>query len=161
MSFAAAALSWFMLVDGSADTAPAGEQVSVQAVADESPGYAVEAYQYPQAEKVLEEQGVILKRGDGHITLADCAAGGDLLEIYSMEAPLKVCFKVTGASGWLTMEIPSVFGVKTSAHETELGMTLGEEHKTYDLPANSWRGVGQAADEYGRSHMLVEIRTSK
>ncbi|MFI1758414.1 hypothetical protein [Streptomyces sp. NPDC020571] len=133
---------------------------SVRAVADEAPGYAVEDFAYPQADKVLEEQGIVLKRGDGHIVLASCAPGTGQLEVYSREAS-SVCFEVTGDSGWLTMEIPSVYGVKTNEYATQVDLTVGEEEKSVDVPANSWKAVGESADEQGRPHMLVEIRTSK
>jgi hypothetical protein len=154
------ALAW-LVVAGVPVGAPAGSGVTgVRAVAGEAPGFAVEDFNYPQADKVLQEQGIVLKRGDGHITLADCASGSDLLEIWSREHQ-SICFKVTGSSGWLTMEIPSVYGVNTNAYDAELDMTVGTEEKSYDVPANSWAAVGESADEQGREHMLVEIRTSK
>ncbi|MFF6780098.1 hypothetical protein [Streptomyces sp. NPDC012510] len=133
---------------------------SAQAVADEAPGYAVEDFNYPRADKILEEQGIVLKRGDGRITLATCAAGTGQLEIYS-RSNAKVCFRVTGDSGWLTLEIPSVYGVQTNGYDTEFDMTVGTEETSVDVPANSWQAVGQSADPQGRPHMLVEIRTAK
>ncbi|MFE7438707.1 hypothetical protein ACIPH4_01705 [Streptomyces tendae] len=144
---------------GGGDSAERGG-TPVRAVADEAPGYAVEDFDYPQADKVLEEQGIVLKRGDGHIVLAACAPGTGQLEVYSREA-LSVCFEVTGDSGWLTMEIPSVYGVKTNEYATQVDLTVGEEETSVDVPANSWKAVGESADEQGRPHMLVELRTSK
>ncbi|MBQ0988010.1 hypothetical protein KBZ10_26535 [Streptomyces sp. F63] len=158
-SVAAGALAWAVLTGGQPGT-PAGERAaSAEAVADEAPGYAVETYDYPNADKILAEQGIVLKRGDGRITLADCASGTGLLEVYS-RANARICFAVTGNSGWLTLELPSVYGVRTSAHDTELDMTAGTEESSVDVPANTWQAVGESADPEGRPHMLVEIRTS-
>ncbi|WP_405697917.1 hypothetical protein OHA99_24890 [Streptomyces coelicoflavus] len=131
-----------------------------QAVVDESPGYVVEDFDYPQADKIYEEQGIRLKRGDGHITLATCTSGTGQLEVYS-RSNAKLCFRVTGESGWLTLEVASVYGVQTPAYDTEFEMTVDAETTSVDVPANSWQGVGASADPEGRPHMLVEIRTTK
>ncbi|MFB7091221.1 hypothetical protein [Streptomyces sp. NPDC056296] len=140
---------------------PAGKDVLTgQAVADEAPGYAVEDFAYPQADKILEEQGVVLKRGDGRITLATCAAGTGQLEVYS-RSNAKICFRVTGDTGWLTLEVASVYGVQTNGYDTELDMTVDSEQTSVDVPANSWQAVGETADPEGRPHVLVEIRTTK
>ncbi|AQS72013.1 hypothetical protein B1H29_16135 [Streptomyces pactum] len=152
-------MAWLVAANG-AGTPEKGDAASTRAVAEAAPGYAVEDFAYPQADKVLEEEGILLKRGDGHIVLAECAPGTGQLEVYSRVAS-SVCFEVTGASGWLTMEIPSVYGVKANEYQTEVDMTVGEEEKSFDVPANSWKAVGESADEQGRPHMLVEIRTSK
>lgn len=157
---AAGALAWLVVAGTPAGTPIEKDATTAQAIADEAPGFAVEDFDYPGADKILEEQNIVLKRGDGHITLAECAAGAGLLEIWSRET-LNVCFKVTGDSGWLTLEIPSVYGVKSNEYATELDMTVGTEEKSFDVPANSWKAVGESADEQGRPHMLVEIRTSK
>ncbi|MEI5520929.1 hypothetical protein WB401_21470 [Streptomyces brasiliscabiei] len=158
-SAAAAALAWLVTTGGQAAT-PTGADASVEAVADEAPGYAVETYDYPNADEILAEQGITLKRGDGRILLATCASGTGQLEVYS-RANAKVCFSVTGDSGWLTLEMPSVYGVKTSAHETELDLTVGTEETTVDVPADTWQAVGESADPESREHTLVEIRTTK
>ncbi|MGV9287354.1 hypothetical protein [Streptomyces sp. NPDC003719] len=155
---AAGALAW--LVAAQADTSAGETGGSARAVADEAPGYAVEDFAYPQADKILEEQGILLKRGDGHIVLAPCQAGTGQLEVYS-RVTTSVCFEVKGDSGWLTMEIPSVYGVKANEYAAEVDMTVGDEEKSFDIPANSWKAVGESADGQGRPHMLVEIRTSK
>ncbi|MFF3845866.1 hypothetical protein [Streptomyces sp. NPDC002328] len=131
-----------------------------QTVVNEAPGYAVEDFKYPHADRILTEQGILLKRGDGHITLAACANGTGQLEIYSQSSS-KVCFNVTGDAGWLTLEIPSVYGVRTNGYEAEFGLTVDTKTTSVDVPADSWQGVGQSADPQGRPHMLVEIKTSK
>lgn len=165
---AAGALAWLATTGGnptapdgttSADTTSVGT-TSVAPIADEAPGFVVEDHAYPRADEILAEQGILLKRGDGHIVLADCASGTGLLEVWSREQQ-RVCFRATGNSGWLTLEIPSVYGLKTPAYTTSIDMTVGSEQKSYTVPANTWKGVGETADPEGRPHTLVEIRTSK
>lgn len=157
---AAGALAWLAMAAGPAG-APSGHgATSVEAVADEAPGYAVEDFNYPQADKILEERGIVLKRGDGHITVADCVSGTGQLEIYS-RTNSKVCFRVTGDTGWLTLEIDRVYGVQTPAYDTQLNLTVGTEETSVDVPANTWEGVGEIDDPQARPHTLVEIRTSK
>ena len=157
---AAGALAWLTMTGGPAGTPAADDATSARAVADAAPGYAVEDFNYPQADKIREEQDLILKRGDGHIVLAECVSGTGQLEIWS-RVNLRVCFKVTGDTGWLTMEIPSVYGVQTNGYDTELDMTTDTEETSYDIPANSWKGVGESENPQAGPHTLVEIRTSK
>ncbi|MFC8867231.1 hypothetical protein ACFUAC_06180 [Streptomyces sp. NPDC057148] len=51
-------------------------------VADEAPGYAVEDFNYPGADWIQQEQGIVLKRGDGHIVLAECGSEEGLMELW-------------------------------------------------------------------------------
>ncbi|MBW5481002.1 hypothetical protein GPJ59_03620 [Streptomyces bambusae] len=132
----------------------------MKTVAEEGPGYAIEDFGYPNADKILAEKGITLKRGDGHITLADCDSTTGLLEVWS-RANDRICFKVTGTSGWLTLEIPSVFAVKGNDYSTKVDMKTGTEAKTFDVNKNTWTPVGESADEQGREFMLMEIRTAK
>jgi hypothetical protein len=143
-------------------TASAGQPTgNTGPVADAAPGYAVEDYNYPNADEILAEKNIVLKRGDGHIVLADCASETGLLEVWARSTD-KICFKVTGNSGWLTLEIPSVYAVRGSVDQSaQVEMTVGTEEKSFDVAKNTWTGVGESADPEGRDHMLVEIRTSK
>ncbi|MGO4463813.1 hypothetical protein AB4039_42145, partial [Streptomyces sp. M-16] len=70
----AGALAW-IAVGGGISGVPARVDASAMgSVADEGPGYAIEDFGYPNADKILAERGITLKRGDGHIVLADCAS---------------------------------------------------------------------------------------
>ncbi|MFV2119954.1 hypothetical protein ACE14D_16555 [Streptomyces sp. Act-28] len=132
---------------------------SVAPVADEAPGYAVEDFDYPQADKILAEQGITLKRGDGHIVLATC---GDpsLLEVWARSKE-KICFRVTGNQGYLSLEIPAVYGIKGNAYETDVTMQVDNEEKSFKVTKNTWTPVGESADPEGRDHMLLEIVASR
>ncbi|MEU2996174.1 hypothetical protein ABZ684_01185 [Streptomyces sp. NPDC006995] len=139
----------------------AHQEVATANVANEAPPVAVEDFNYPGADKILAEKGIILKRGDGHIVYADCASETGLLEILARDKG-KVCFRVTGNSGWLTLEIPSVYLIKGSAeHEAQVDMTVDTEEKSFDVAKGQWTPVGESTDEQGREHTLIEIRTSK
>ncbi|WP_435860810.1 hypothetical protein [Streptomyces spiralis] len=155
----AGALTWLALPGGSSTPGDSGARAAAP-VAGEAPGYAVEDFNYPQADKILAEKNILLKRGDGHITLADCVTGTGQLEVWARSKD-KICFQVTGHSGWLTLEIPSVYGIKGNDYSTQVDMTTGTEQQSYDVDKNAWTAVGESADEQGREFMLVEIRTSK
>ncbi|WP_254405369.1 hypothetical protein [Streptomyces sp. AC627_RSS907] len=153
----AGALAWAALASGT----QGGADSPAVAVADEAPGYAVEDFNYPQADKILAERGIVLKRGDGHITLADCGSGTGLLQVMARRNAETICFRTVGDSGWLTLEIPAVYIVKGNDYATQVEMTVGDEEKSFDIEKNTWTPVGESADEQGREHLLVEIRTSK
>ena len=110
----------------------------------------------PEADKILAEQGILLKRGDGHIVLAQCGSEPGLLEVWPRDKA-KVCFRVTGNEGYLSLEIPSVYGIKGNEYTTEVTMTVGNEEKSFDVVKNGWTQVGETVDPNGRDHMLVEI----
>ncbi|MFF5426346.1 MULTISPECIES: hypothetical protein [unclassified Streptomyces] len=151
---AAGALAWAVVAAGQPSAAPASEPV-----AETGPGYAIEDYNYPGADRILAEQGIDLKRGDGHIVLADCLSEENLLRFLA-RGRADVCFKVTADEGFLTLRIPSVHGVRTDdSVNTHLAMTAEDDRVEYDIPAKTWEGVGESVD--GREHVLVEIRVTK
>ncbi len=159
-ALATGALAWAAMGAGALDGA--SREVSDGALAAEgAPGYAVEDFNYPQADKILAEQNIALKRGDGHITLADCASGTGYLEVMARDKADKICFKVVGNSGWLTLELPAVYAIKGNDYTTAVDMTVGTEEKSFDVAKNTWTSVGESADPEGRDFLLVEIRTSK
>ncbi|MFW6695363.1 hypothetical protein [Streptomyces sp. MAR4 CNX-425] len=140
--------------------APAGEQdVSPAPAAAGDPGYAVENFAYPDADRIQQERGILLKRGNGHIVLsAECGDG--LLRVWARGKP-EFCFEVTGDAGYLSLDLPAVYTVRGVDYDTTITMTVDEETKTYDIPRNQWEAVGEGADPERRDHTLVEIRTSK
>ncbi|MER7730176.1 hypothetical protein ABTX80_04775 [Streptomyces erythrochromogenes] len=157
-ALATGALTWATVggVTGGAGT----ESLATQSIADEGPGYAVEDFSYPNADKILAEQKIKLKSGNGHILLAECTGAPELMEVFPRQNE-KVCFRVTGDVGYLSLEIPSVFGVKGNDYAAQVEMSTGAEQKTFTIDKNAWTAVGHTADEQGRDFMLLEIRTSK
>lgn len=130
--------------------------------ANDLPGYAIEDFNYPNADKIKADKGITLKRGDGHIVLADCSSATGLLEVWSRNKE-KICFRTTGTSGYLTLEIPSVFAVKGSAdHAADVTLTGPDSaSQQVQVAKGSWTPVGESADPQAREFVLVEIRTNK
>jgi hypothetical protein len=139
---------------GAADTPAIGTAV----VADAAPAYAVENFAYPQADKILAEQGIVLKHGNGHITWAACGPAG-LLEVRSRDHD-PVCFKVTGTEGYLSLEMPSVYLIRTGNQSGTAKMTADGETNSFAFAENSSTAVGESADPEGREHVLVELFTA-
>ncbi|QES21714.1 hypothetical protein [Streptomyces venezuelae] len=127
------------------------------------PPLAVETFEYPDAARIFQERGIKLKSGDGHITLATCGTPG-LIEIRArgMDEADPVgrglfCFKVTGKTGRLDLEIPAVIGAKANDYAVKVHMATGEEEQSYDLKKNSWNNIGETADPQGRDFTLLQI----
>ncbi|GCD44224.1 hypothetical protein [Streptomyces paromomycinus] len=128
--------------------------------ADSQLEFPAEDFHYPQAEAIEKKLGIVLKRGDGHITLADCTTSGSLLEVFSRTKD-KICFRTTGKTGYLSLEIPSVYGAKAdAAHRADLVLTADGSEQNIALDKDQWKAVGETADPEHRNHTLVEITTS-
>ncbi|MEV4743989.1 hypothetical protein [Streptomyces sp. NPDC049555] len=123
----------------------------------------VEDFSYPNAEKILKEKNLKLKRGNGKIILVECNSGPNLMRFIARDRQ-DFCFKATGNNGYLSLEVPSVGGVQSNDYNLKLTMTpAGDDKKPvpFDIPKNSWKGIGENADPAGREHTLIEITTSK
>ncbi|MFI1652961.1 hypothetical protein ACH4XT_39395 [Streptomyces avidinii] len=155
----AGALTWVAVLGG-ATGHPGAQAPATKAIADEGPGYAIEDFAYPNADKILAEKKIKLKSGDGHILLAECTGAPELMEVFSHKNE-KVCFRTTGNKGYLSLEIPSVFGIKGNEYASQVNMITGTEEKTFNVDKNAWTAVGETADDKGRDFMLLEIRTNK
>ncbi|MGW4686548.1 hypothetical protein ACWEPM_16835 [Streptomyces sp. NPDC004244] len=153
------ALAWFAIA-GVATGGSAANTSSLKTVADEGPGYAVEDFAYPNADKILAERHITLKRGDGHILLAECGSAPDLLEVWGRKNE-KTCFSFTGTSGYLALEIPAVYFIMGNSYNTQVEMSTGAEEKTFEVKKNDWTPVGETADAQGRDFMLMEIKAAK
>lgn len=121
---------------------------------------AVEDFSYPNAEKILAEKNLKLKRGDGNIMLAECDSSPDLLQFIARDRD-DFCFRVKGAKGYLSLEVPAVTGVQTKDHTAHVAMTVDGKTKSYDVDKNAWKGIGETTDPAKREHVLVEIVTGK
>ncbi|EPY92049.1 LamG-like jellyroll fold domain-containing protein [Streptomyces noursei] len=128
--------------------------------AGEGLGSLVEDYAYPDRDKLLAEKGLKLLSGDGNITLADCAAGNDLVQIRSRDAGL-VCFQVTGPVGYLSMEIEKTYLAKsedragvTATVSIEDAATKETKVQKVDLEPGQWKAVGEGGDPKLTSTLL-------
>ena len=118
----------------------------------------VERRDYPGAAQILAERGITLHKGDGHILLADCGSTGapaaDLLvvETYDLERPggPVACFRATGTSGFLTMEISMAYLVRGDNSRTVAAKVETQDEETVidteRVDPGEWQpvGVGQS-----------------
>ncbi|MFF1482373.1 hypothetical protein ACFVYD_33300 [Streptomyces sp. NPDC058301] len=119
---------------------------------------AVEDFAYPNAAKILQEQKITLKRGDGHITLTDCQSAHDI-EVRSRTAQKNFCFAVSSKQGYLTMELPDAFGMWTEDHPVRATITAGGNQTVIDAPKNDYTPMGEGDVSKQRS-VLVDLRVT-
>ncbi|MFD0526027.1 trypsin-like serine protease [Kitasatospora arboriphila] len=121
---------------------------------------AVEDFSYPDAAQILAERGILLKRGNGNITLAACAAGSGQITVKARGAS-DICFQATGSRGYLSLEIPRATGIHgDGTHDVTANVTTNGETSTVSVNKNLWTAIGEAADPEGREGTLVEITST-
>ncbi|MFY4720924.1 hypothetical protein [Streptomyces sp. LaBMicrA B280] len=120
--------------------------------------FAVETFDYPGAEGIQAERKITLKRGDGHIMLADCNSAFDI-KVESRTASMYYCFKVSGKQGYLTMELPDAYGIWTQDHPVQATLTTDGKKSVVNAPKNDYTPVGEAGDTNKKS-VLVELRVT-
>lgn len=116
----------------------------------------VEDFSYPGAARIEASRGIKLLKGDGHIVLQDCGSDPDvppreLILVQTSEpgtpAETNFCFRATGSSGFLTMEIGSVYFIRGEQDRTidatikvdEVGAPAAE---TEQVDPGEWQPVG-------------------
>ncbi|GAA2659812.1 MULTISPECIES: hypothetical protein [Actinosynnema] len=108
----------------------------------------VEDYSYPGAEKIFTDTAVRLIAGDGHMLFVDCdkPRSGDigLLRIRSSSLPNdghsglgvgidrdgRVCFEITGRTGYVTMTLPAVYEIRGNGYAPGAGHSVTAELTT-------------------------------
>ncbi|MGC9441744.1 hypothetical protein [Streptomyces sp. WG5] len=146
--------------------ASAPSSVSAGAAVADSPPFAVEDFNYPNAEQVLAEEGILLKRGDGHVTLADCDFSLDQIRVQTVADPAVgrkelYCFKATGASGYITLELPRVFALEAADRPISADLTAEGETTTVNVAEGQFVTVGEGdLPSGGKQSVLVEIRVT-
>ncbi|MDD9381232.1 hypothetical protein M8Z33_32190 [Streptomyces sp. ZAF1911] len=138
--------------------AHAGPQAPAAVAAADMP-IALEDFSYPDAARILADQKITLKRGDGNIVFVDCAAGTPDITVKSRIAQKNFCFDVIGTKGWLTLELPDAFGIWTEAHPVQAKITADGQETVVDAPANDYKPFGEAGDS-GTPSVLVELRVT-
>ncbi|WP_327686285.1 hypothetical protein [Streptomyces sp. NBC_00467] len=119
---------------------------------------AVEDFTYPGAAQIQQDQQIVLKRGDGHITLASCEGTTDIM-VKSRTGKKSYCFDVNAKQGYLTLEVPDAFGIWTEAYPVTATITVGSEETVVRAAANDYQPIGEAGDNGERS-VLVELRVT-
>ncbi|MFD0568357.1 hypothetical protein ACFQ0T_02535 [Kitasatospora gansuensis] len=129
--------------------------------AEATPPLTVEGFSYPGAAQILAEQHVTLKSGDGNIQLADCTSTDNLIEVFSRTfdtGSVKVCFKVTGPTGYLALELPKVYSVKGDDHTVKATLNTGGSVSSVDIKKNLYTPVGEGTSTDGTT--LLELNAT-
>ncbi|MEV7198281.1 hypothetical protein AB0N81_41835 [Streptomyces sp. NPDC093510] len=160
-----------MAVAGAATAAvaqPGGQPA--EAVAQQSgtrvtaPPSAVEDFAYPDAARLLEDKGITLKRGDGHIVLSDCADANILVRTtHTNDDGNKYCFKSTGKKGYLSLEVPKVYSVDSEGPAFQATVTSEDGKKTVQVEKGGFQPVGTgdlSPGASGKPAVLVELRVN-
>ncbi|MGW2255202.1 hypothetical protein ACWCXH_34210 [Kitasatospora sp. NPDC001660] len=124
-----------------------------------TPPPAVEDFTYPGT-----SPNPLLKliRGDGHIVLADCNTTTQI-QLWSSAVPSPsggpgVCFRVTGTTGYLALELPQTFMIQTGDKAVRANLTADGVAQSVDVAKNGYATVGQALGQ--KPTMLVELRVT-
>jgi hypothetical protein len=130
---------------------------------------------YPNAEKLRAEQNVTLLSGDGGILIADCATppSGDigLIQVYTSDLTVngggRVCFKVRGGLGVLTMEVPDVFEIRGDGKRQGTGHDVTAtvkpedgEQQTIKVDPDGSTQVGIGTDPPGSATTLLKLEVN-
>ncbi|MBM0278118.1 hypothetical protein [Micromonospora tarensis] len=119
----------------------------------------MEDFTYPGAAQILNERGILLKKGDGHLVLTDCVTGGDFIEVRSRNRS-PFCFRATGPTGYVTLELSEAFLVfSDSTHTTVANYTVGGVSDSATIEPGGATGIGEGSTP-GSSAVLLELRAS-
>lgn len=133
------------------------------AVADETPPPIEENHDYPLAEAIFQQRGIRLIKGDGHILFTDCVAGADQLKVVSRRWPGaqgEFCFRIRGAKGYLTLEVPEAYLIRGDSHTVAAKVTVDGDTESVTVPKNTWVGVGEGSDPDSGPATVVELRVA-
>ncbi|MFJ1763953.1 hypothetical protein ACIOD2_26810 [Amycolatopsis sp. NPDC088138] len=144
-------------------SAAAASAATGAAPADDTPPPIVEDYSYPGAAQIFQDRALTLISGDGHILLADCGPAG-LLEVHAYNSadhspdPGHYCFRVTGTTGYLRLEVPFAYQVKGDNHTVQATIEINGQNSTVPVAKNGWTGIGEGAGTDPST--LLELRAS-
>ncbi|MFI7103779.1 hypothetical protein ACIBK8_31065 [Streptomyces sp. NPDC050161] len=146
-----------------AEAAPQRTDSAVQQ-AGATPPPAVEDFAYPDADRILKESGLKLIKGDGHILLADCDASPDfdVMAEKANHTPVNHCFKVTGKTGYLSLEIPKINSIwENAGHAARATVSTEGKTKTVTLKKNDITPLGEGdLSTGGKEATLLELRVT-
>jgi hypothetical protein len=142
----------------------------------DQPSSLVEDFSYPGADKIFADYGVQLISGDGHILFADCPTGpnvGGFITVQTTSKTVspatlgKVCFRVSGTAGQLSLKIPAVYSIQGDGAEPGQGHKLkaqlttdAGQHTTVDVNPSGTTQVGIAGNPPGDPTTLLQLNAS-
>ncbi|MFE0041951.1 hypothetical protein [Streptomyces albireticuli] len=131
---------------------------AVTGAGDADMPFAVEKFEYPDSAKILKEKSIELYKGDGRITLTDCANTHDI-QVLSKTGQKDFCFVVKGKQGYLALKLPDAYGIFTEDHPVQAKITVDGQNTIVDAPKNGYTGFGQG-DSKSNSAVLLELRVT-
>ncbi|MFE7121207.1 hypothetical protein ACFU99_37840 [Streptomyces sp. NPDC057654] len=141
-----------------AQAAPQAAHASTAASGSAELPSAVEDFSYPDAARILQEQGIALKRGDGHIMLTGCDSKYDV-KVESRKGENFFCFTISSAQGYLTMELPDAYAMWTKDHPVKATLTADGKTTVVNAPKNEYTNMGETGNS-GKRSVLVELRAA-
>lgn len=127
------------------------------AAAPDDPPPVVEDYDYPGADQIFTQHGIRLLKGDGRILFTECGGGANLVEVWSRTKNVPFCFKITGAKGYLSMDLARVYLIKGDDHALKATMKIKDAPVVVDIPKNAWTSVGEGANPENGYSSLAEF----
>jgi hypothetical protein len=152
----AAGVAAALLVGGAA-------ALTTSAQAEDAQPELIETFDYPNAAAIEAARGIKLKKGDGHILFADCADNANQLKVESTAFPAGqnlFCFKVVGATGRITMELPEAYLVHGN-NDTVVATWTDEAGKVHNTPIrkNAPTAIGEGVT--GTPGVLIELNSTR
>ncbi|MFB6894651.1 hypothetical protein ACFCX4_35800 [Kitasatospora sp. NPDC056327] len=159
LGLAAGALTAAAVLGGSSFASADSPAVPATATDTDTPPPAVEDFEYPGASP---HPALKLLRGDGHIVLTSCS-GPSQIQVFSRAIPNPnggptVCFRVTGTTGFLTLELPQTFIIQTDDRAVRASLTAEGVTQTVEVPADEYRNVGEGLGQ--KTTTLLELRVT-
>lgn len=153
-------------------------QAANQNTADEGPGYtvepvgipleagyAVENYVHPGADVLAAQIGIALKDGDGQLMYTECSTDPNLIRINRVRETQEisrrvVCFKTSGTTGWLKVEVSGSFNVGSGKEKPVTVFTTDPDNPEATpaeilVPKNDRKDVTNASNN---NVTIVELR---
>jgi hypothetical protein len=133
--------------------------VSLASAADDTQPSLEEDYSYPGAQQILADRGILLISGDGHLQLVNCGQPG-LIEVHASATPDHnpdpghYCFKATGPTAYLKLQLDNAFQVKGDDHAVQATVKVRNQTSTVAVDRNGWTGIGFGAGEDAPATLL-------
>lgn len=142
-----------------ASTASASSTDVTRTAAADTPPPAVEDFQHPNADRILQEKGITLHRGDGHIFFAECDNSPQQIRVWTRKSTEgKYCFQTNSTTGYLSVEVPDVYALETDARAVHAELSAEGKSQEVDLAKGEFRGVGEGVS--GAPTVLLELRVT-
>lgn len=138
-------------------TAPVAASLAV--ASDEPlPPSSVESLNYPNAASIQQAKNILLKRGDGNITLLESCDGTPDIELRSRVAPYFFCFDVRDnpGHGFLTLELARTYYIRTQQYAVTATISAQGQQEVVQAPANTLTPIGEGNAEAETA--VVELR---